>query len=234
MKLLTISLLLFVICDTRAQFSAIGPFVPGKTTTKIIDSIASAHSIKLLQTADVLEIGNTDLSGNTGKIFEILHSCEHNDSVVYSYSNPIHNDHALYQIDYLTVSGLLFSSLELHFWKDTLYSIQFDINGEKFREAISRKYGEKIIARKETKRKNIVCRNGAGDTFNEEEVLTTMYYKTSKMLSAWTAHSKYFNSECEAVYSDYFVFMNINTDELVQAREKAIEAEHRLAQRKKD
>lgn len=230
MKPLTLCFLLAVFAHYNhySQINTIGPFAPGKTTINVVDSIATAHDVAIKKTADVLEVSSTTLNGKTEKIHEILHSCEHNNEVAYSYGNPIHEDHTMYQIDYLTVSELLFSEIELHFWKDTLYYVKFNINGDKFRNAIRQKYGAAIIDSSKTNRKNIQC-NDMGNTLTLEETSTSTYFKTPKTLSAWTTHSKYYNTECEAVYSEYFVILNIKTDEQVVDLEKKIEDAHRAA-----
>lgn len=117
-------LLFFLVCVqvSRSQINKIGPFVPGKTTTGIIDSIAAANNIEVWETADYfeLQVKQKNYSGKTSSLFELLHSCPHNDSLTYTYNNPIDPGHRIYHIDYLNVAGLLLSNIDVEFWRDTL------------------------------------------------------------------------------------------------------------------
>lgn len=232
LKICAVLFLLFLSLGSNAQLSSIGPFVPGKTKMSIIDSIASVHRIQIEEANDLNEIRSTTLSGKTEKIHTILHSCQHNDSVVYSYSNPIDKNHTIFAIDYLSASGLLFSNVELHFWNGLLYSVQFDVNAEKFQNALSKKYGGGIVAKSESNSKKIVCRNSDGTSFNDEETSIITRYKTSsKTLSSWLTQSKRFNTDCEPIYFQYFILTDTKVDDLVQASEKKIEAAHEAAKR---
>lgn len=181
MKISLLLCLLVYFQTANSQVNKIGPFVSGKTTASIIDSIAAANAIEVWDTADYfeLQVKQKNYSGKTSSIFELLHSCPHNDSLTYSYNNPIDPGHRIYHIDYLTVADLLLSNIDVQFWRDTLYDIKFDIDGEEFMKALVDKYGQHVIAKVENKKKIITCRNGLGVSFSEEEYTITTHYKTA-------------------------------------------------------
>jgi hypothetical protein len=221
---------------SNAQLNKIGTFIPGKTTTSIIDSIAAANHIEVWETADYFELQakRTNYSGKTSSIFELLHSCEHNDSITYSYNNPIDKDHQVFHIDYLTISDLLLSDVSLKFWRDTLFEVQFNIDGEEFMNALVSKYGKSVMGKQENKSKIINCRNGLGVTFKEEEYTITTHYKTAnKNLDSWVTLSKYYTRECKPAFLQYFVLMNPSISEKIRLKEQKIEVQHEAVQNKR-
>ncbi|MBL7696714.1 MAG: hypothetical protein JNK79_01085 [Chitinophagaceae bacterium] len=231
--LISLLIIFFVLHDTHAQLSTIGPFMPGKTTSSTIDSIATAHNIQIQKTGDENEVSGSSLDGKTDQIFYVLHNCKHNDALKHFSDSPIDKDHEVYHIDYLMADGLLYSDIWLHFWKNILYSVQFNISADKLQKLMNDKYGEGIVAKSEANTKRVACRDSDGAAYNGEESRIVTHYKTiSPDLEAWCTKSKYYNSECEAVYSEYFVFMNTKVDDLVRSREKKIEQEHELVQKR--
>lgn len=221
---------LFIPVFSQGQLNKIGPFIPGKTTTSIVDSIAAANGVQIWETADNMEVINElhyDYTSKTKRIFYILNSCPHNDSLQYFSRSPIDERHSVCHIDYLTISDLLISDVWLSFWKDTLYAVEFDIADEAFEESLQIKYGEGVVAGKRQDSKMIICRNGLGITKSEEEFTITTDYKTnSANLVASATYAKFYNSKCEELRYNIFRLEKNTTKSIVDLAEKKIESAH--------
>lgn len=132
---------------------------------------------------------------------------------------PVSNNHKIYIIDYVNISGVEIRRLELAFYRGTLFKIDTKDMGD-VDKAMEAKYWKGKL---EVEEKEVSCRSGVGVTFTEtEKKYTTTWETNTPNIVAVSYLSIYFDDKCKKKSVSNFYIRDTVVSEIIRLEENEL------------
>ncbi|HEU4473018.1 MAG TPA: hypothetical protein VFR58_18130 [Flavisolibacter sp.] len=216
MKLFVSLVAVSIFTQASSQIQGLGPMKLGISTVSMIDSIAKANDVDIVESGSGKRLSATKYKDYMKIFFLRKEEIKKGEFDWQDYQYSIDPNVKTYFINKIDISGVRLSSVYLKFNNGVLYYITCDATKE-LTEALDAKYGQGSVRSKEN---DVTCRsNIAGEYKLTETTFTTSWATTAPRFSAEYILKKYYDTKCEAQYLSYFTLK----DELIVKQVSSVE-----------